>query len=305
MPTDTTQKPSASRWGSSRSSDWAPARAAGTEGLETRAEAWLVSGVQAGLRAPVLLVAKLLWCGLFAVLLLLAIAGTGLWWPETATVARYDALVVFAVAVQAVFLVTRLETPREGAVILAFHMLGTGLELYKTGLGAWVYPEPGVLKLATVPLFSGFMYAAVGSFLARAIRVFDLRFTRFPPLWAVVPLVALIYANFFTLHVMPDLRWGLVALTLLLFWNSHMVFRVDRRDRRMPLVVAALCMAVPLWVAETIGTLTGTWTYADHAPGAVAPPATLGSWYLLLYVSIMLVLAVNRQAVKRRRLKWT
>jgi uncharacterized membrane protein YoaT (DUF817 family) len=76
-----------------------------------------------------------------------------------------------------------------------------------------------------------------------------------------------------------------------------MIFRVDRRDRRMPLPFAALCLSVPLWLAETIGTLTGTWAYAGQAPGTPAPLATLGSWYLLLYVSFLMVLAVNRRAV--------
>lgn len=303
MPTDTTQKPSASNWGSSRSFD--RRRPVGPEGLERRAGRAIRRYVGGALRAPTLLVVKLIWAGLFPVLLLAAIVATGLWWPDAAGLARYDALVLYALGVQVVFLSIRLETWREAAVILVFHLLGTGLELYKTGHGAWVYPEPGALKLATVPLFSGFMYAAVGSFLARAIRVFHLRFEGFPPLWAVLPVVLAIYVNFFTLHVWADLRWALFAATVAVFWRTTMVFRVDNRDRRMPLACAALCLAVPLWVAETIGTVTGTWIYADHAPGAVAPYATLGSWYLLLYVSFMLVLGVNRRAVNGRAFRWT
>lgn len=273
--------------------------------MEARAELWLVGNLSGALRVPAILAAKLVWSGLFAVLLLAAIVATGLWWPDAAPMARYDALVIFALVVQGLFLAARLETRSEAAVILLFHLLGSAMEVYKTGLGAWVYPEPGVLKLATVPLFSGFMYAAVGSFLARAIRVFHLRFQGFPPIWAVLPLVVAIYLNFFTLHVLPDIRWLLFVLTAALFFRTRMVFRVDSRDRRMPLPVAALCLSVPLWLAETIGTLTGTWAYAGHDPGSVAPPATLGSWYLLLYVSFMLVLAVHRRTVERRELKWT
>jgi uncharacterized membrane protein YoaT (DUF817 family) len=33
-----------------------------------------------------------------------------------------------------------------------------------------------------VPLFTGFMYAAIGSYIARCWRLFDFRFTRHPPL---------------------------------------------------------------------------------------------------------------------------
>jgi len=38
------------------------------------------------------------------------------------------------------------------------------------------------LRIMGVPLFSGFMYACVGSYMARVWRIFDFRFDRFPPL---------------------------------------------------------------------------------------------------------------------------
>lgn len=42
-----------------------------------------------------------------------------------------------------------------------------------------------MLKVLEVPLFSGFMYAAVGSYTARMIRIFDMAFTPYPPVnWA-------------------------------------------------------------------------------------------------------------------------
>lgn len=243
-----------------------------------------------------MLVVKLVWAGLFAVLLLIALVATRAFWPDDPAIARYDALVVFALGVQIAFLLWRLETWNEVAVIFLFHVTGTAMELYKTSIGAWIYPEPGLLKLADVPLFSGFMYAAVGSFLIRALRVFSLRFRPFPPLWPTILLAVLIYANFFTRHHLPDIRLLLFAASVALFWRCQMIFMVNRRDRRMPLPLAALCLSVPLWIAETIGTLTGTWAYAGQAPGAIAPFQTLGSWYLLLYVSLLMVLGVRRGA---------
>ena len=51
----------------------------------------------------------------------------------------------------------------EAKVILAFHLVGTAMELFKTHMGSWEYPEPSLLRIGGVPLFSGFMYAAVGS----------------------------------------------------------------------------------------------------------------------------------------------
>lgn len=269
--------------------------------LEQRTGHWLRARLPAALRAPVLLVLKLVWAGLFSVLLLVGITVTSALWPEGARLARYDALVVYAVITQVLFLAFRLETWSEAAVILMFHITGTAMELYKTSIGAWIYPEPGILKIYSVPLFSGFMYAAVGSFLTRSIRVFALRFRPFPPVWAAVVLAVLIYVNFFTHHVTLDARILLFLGSLWLFWKTRMVFRVDWRDRQMPLPLAALCLSVPLWVAETIGTMTGTWAYDGHAPFTAAPFSTLGSWYLLLYVSFLMVLAVNRAAIMNTR----
>ena len=67
----------------------------------------------------------------------------------------------------------RLETWREARVILIFHVVGTVMELFKTSAGSWVYPEASLLHIGAVPLFSGFMYAAVGSYIARVWRIFD------------------------------------------------------------------------------------------------------------------------------------
>jgi len=52
--------------------------------------------------------------------------------------------------------------------------------LFKTSAGSWLYPEPSLLRIGGVPLFSGFMYAAVGSYIARVWRICDFRFTHYP-----------------------------------------------------------------------------------------------------------------------------
>jgi uncharacterized membrane protein YoaT (DUF817 family) len=47
-----------------------------------------------------------------------------------------------------------------------------------------VYPEPSLLRIGGVPLFSGFMYAAVGSYIARVWRICDYSLRTLPaPLW--------------------------------------------------------------------------------------------------------------------------
>ena len=67
-----------------------------------------------------------------------------------------------------------------------YHVVGTAMEYFKTGVGSWIYPEASLFRIGGVPLFSGFMYASIGSYIARVWRLFDFRFTRHPPLWTVV-----------------------------------------------------------------------------------------------------------------------
>lgn len=97
------------------------------------------------------------------------------------------------------------------------------MELFKVNAGSWSYPESGLFKTMGVPLFSGFMYASVGSYMARVIRIFDMRFTPYPPFWMTVVLALAIYANFFAHHFGPDMRIGLFAATVLLYGRTHLV----------------------------------------------------------------------------------
>jgi uncharacterized membrane protein YoaT (DUF817 family) len=83
--------------------------------------------------------------------------------------ARYDALFIGALLIQCLLLFLRLETWREAKVILVFHIIGTIMEIFKTQHGSWNYPEAGLIRIGNVPLFSGFMYASVGSYIARII----------------------------------------------------------------------------------------------------------------------------------------
>jgi hypothetical protein len=79
-----------------------------------------------------------------------------------------------------------------------------------------------------VPLFSGFMYAAVGSYIARIQRIFDIRVRHYPPLWTTWVLAAAIYVNFFAHHWLPDIRLGLFVLTAVLFGRGWFYFTPDR-----------------------------------------------------------------------------
>jgi uncharacterized membrane protein YoaT (DUF817 family) len=237
------------------------------------------------------------WACLFGGLMLAAILCTKAVWHPDWPVHRYDALFLFALATQALFLWRRLETWEEARVILLFHLTGTAMEWFKVSAGSWSYPEPALFKLFGVPLFSGFMYASVGSYMARVIRIFDMRFAPYPPLWTTFALAAAIYVNFFAHHFMPDLRWLLFAATIALYARTRVWFRVADHDRWMPLPVAAVLSSLALWIAENIGTTTGTWLYSGQT--RIVSLAKLGSWYLLLYVAFVTVTLVSRSALRQ------
>jgi uncharacterized membrane protein YoaT (DUF817 family) len=237
---------------------------------------------------------KQAWACLFAFLMLMLLIGTHLIWQPDWPLHRYDALFIAAVVIQIAFLMLKLESFDEAKVILIYHLVGTAMELFKTHVGSWSYPEPALIRIAGVPLFTGFMYAAVGSYMARAIRIFDMRFTNYPRfVWTALLAVA-IYVNFFTHHYTLDMRWLLFGWTLLLFGRVRIYFTVDRRSRWMPMIVAAVLTALFLWIAENVGTATGTWIYPGAAGWRPVSLQKLGSWYLLLMISFVLVTIVNR-----------
>ena len=230
------------------------------------------------------------WACLFGGLLLGLIMLSAVAWPAHAGVARYDALFVAALLLQAAMLAFRLEKPSEAVVIFLFHAVGTGMELFKTHMGSWTYPEENVLRLAGVPLFSGFMYAAVGSYITRVWRLFDFQFTRHPPLWALGLLALGIYVNFFAHHYLPDARPVLFAVTVLLFGRTWVHFKVWRVHRRMPLLLGFSLVALFIWMAENIGTFTAAWVYpSQKAAWHMVSVGKLGAWLLLMIISYTLV----------------
>lgn len=237
---------------------------------------------------------KQAWACLFGGAMLALLVLTHLFWPENIGVARYDVLVIAAIAIQALLLATKLERWEEALVILIFHVVGTIMEVFKTAQGSWIYPEESLLRIGGVPLFSGFMYACVGSYIARATRLFDLRYINYPPLWTTWALALLAYVNFFTHHYTIDIRLGLFAFSGLIFWRAWFVFTPDRTVRRMPMLVGLLLVAFFIWLAENLGTFAAAWVYPSQRDGwHIVPIDKLGAWYLLMLLSFVLVTLVH------------
>ena len=105
---------------------------------------------------------------------------------------------------------------------------------------------------------------------------------------------AAIYVNFFAHHWLPDMRLALFAALVLLFARTRVWFRVWRADRWMPLLLGWLLVALFIWLAENIATFSRAWLYPSQAGGwHLVSPAKLGAWYLLMYISFILVAAVH------------
>lgn len=274
--------------------------------LEQRIDAWAHRRTRAlaenagpwRLRALELVVftLKQAWACVFGASMLTLLVLARLLYPEGAPLARADALVIAALALQVLMLALRLETLREMGTIVLFHVVGTAMEVFKTHVGSWEYEAEGLLRIGAVPLYTGFMYAAVGSYMVRVMRLFDLRFTRYPPRWATALLAAAIYANFFTHHFLPDARWVLLVLVALLFGRCVMSFRNHRGGarHRMPVLAAFAGTAFFLWVAENVGTAAGAWIYPHQQAGWEPVPLTkMVAWLLLMMISVVLVTLVH------------
>lgn len=233
---------------------------------------------------------KQAWAALFGGLMLAGIIATK--YIDLPWLSRYDWLFVWAIAIQLFMLLFRLEKPHEVITILLFHLVGLGMELFKTspGINSWSYPGDAIFMVGGVPLFSGFMYAAVGSYIARSWRVMNLEFKPYPRRWLTVLLAAMIYINFFTHHYAYDIRLLLFAAVLALYGRTKVYFTVTRTRRNMPLILGFGLIALFIWIAENIGTYTSAWLYPGQE--IIWHPVSLqklGSWFLLMIISFIMV----------------
>lgn len=210
---------------------------------------------------------------------------------------RYDLLLLIALAIQAGMLWSGAESRDELKAITLFHLLGFALALFKTsaGIRSWSYPDFAYTKLWGVPLFAGFMYAAVGSYIIQAWRLLQLRIEHHPPYWMAALVAALIYANFFTHHVIADYRVQLACVALGLYARTTVVFVPLQRERRMPLLLAFALIGFFIWLGENLGTFFGLWRY-PHQLGAWATvhASKWGAWSLLVIMSFNLVVSLKQ-----------
>lgn len=217
---------------------------------------------------------------------------------------RYDFLFIAAIIIQVLMLIFKLETKDEAKTIFLFHIIGLCLELFKThpAIGSWSYPEMGYLKIAGVPLFSGFMYAAVGSYIAQAWKTLNLRLTNHPSYRASIILCFFIYLNFFTNHFIPDLRMFLFLAIVILYYRTYVHFTPRNTEYRMPIIVGFVLTGFFVWIAENIATLYGAWKYPGQIHvWEVVSFNKITSWFLLVIICFIVVAYLKHFKAMRKR----
>ncbi|MGS5403894.1 DUF817 family protein [Acinetobacter junii] len=233
---------------------------------------------------------------LFGLLLLIAFAVTApMGSQEYYGFFRYDYLLFYALSIQVCLIYLKLESWTEAKVIALFHIMAMGMEIFLThpAIASWQYPQPAVFKLLTVPLFAGFMYSAVGSFFARSLRLYKVSFDNLPRFANMLCLAVLSYLNFMTKFFIPDYRLVLFAWSIIIFWKTKLYFQLSDSRFKVPMLPILLLLAFLIWIAENISTFYKIWLYPSQVDAwHMVGWGKLGSWYLLLLLSLVLVLKI-------------
>lgn len=233
---------------------------------------------------------------LFGLLLLIAFAVTApMGSQEYYGFFRYDYLLFYALSIQVCLIYLKLESWAEAKVIALFHIMAMGMEIFLThpAIASWQYPQPAVFKLLTVPLFAGFMYSAVGSFFARSLRLYKVSFENLPRFSNMLCLAVLSYLNFMTKFFIPDYRLVLFAWSIIIFWKTKLYFQLSDSRFKVPMLPILLLLAFLIWIAENISTFYKIWLYPSQVDAwHMVGWGKLGSWYLLLLLSLVLVLKI-------------
>ena len=203
---------------------------------------------------------------------------------------RYDFMLIGCIAVQFALYKLKFETADEVLVICVFHLLGLLMELFKTHIGSWSYSEYAVTKVFGVPLYSGFMYASVASYMCQAWRRFDLRFHNWPGNRAARVIAVLIYLNFFTNHFILDVRYAIAIFIILYFRKAVVEFIIEGKAYRMPVILSFILIGFFIWLAENIATRLGAWKYAyQQHTWAIVDYQKISSWAFLVIVSYIII----------------
>lgn len=151
-------------------------------------------------------------------------------------------------------------------------------------------------KIFGVPLYSGFMYASVASYIYQAFSRLHVKVTDWPHPFLSIGISMCIYLNFFTHHWLYDVRWWLTCLLVVVFWKTSVSFQVGPSSFRMPLVVSFFLIGFFIWIAENVTTFLGAWQYPNQQHAwSIVHLGKISSWFLLVVISIVLVIEQRKQ----------
>jgi uncharacterized membrane protein YoaT (DUF817 family) len=231
---------------------------------------------------------------IFWILLIIWIAITNLYYPID-FISRNDFLFLYAICIQILLVLLKIETLKEVKIIFIFHFVATILEIFKTNMWSWEYIWDGFFMIQNVPLFTGFMYSAVWSYMMRVWRLFDFQFSHFPKLLSLNIFVLFVYINFFSHHYIYDFRYILLFVSLILFYKSIIYFKVNNKYLKMPLLIWFFLVWLFIWFAENIATFYSLWQYPNQENGwELVSFHKILAWYLLMLLSFCLVTLVQK-----------
>lgn len=212
-----------------------------------------------------------------------------------------DFMFISVILIQIILIASKYETRTECKVILLYHLLGFAMEAFKTHPSIWSrsYQYLGFFTLLNVPLYSGFMYSAIGSFLFQSIHRLKLRFTHFPSFSLAIPIVVLIYINFFSHHFVPDIRYLLFIAVVLVAYKTYCYFELQGEVYRMHALLSVFLASLCIWIAENIATFLWARVYPNQQLWRhLVSFHKIGSWFLLFILSTVIVTYVMRKEIE-------
>lgn len=216
-----------------------------------------------------------------------------------------DFMFISVVFIQIILITTQYESWKECKIILIYHILWFIMEAFKThpAIWSWHYQYMWFFTLLSVPLYSGFMYSAIGSFLFQAMHRLKLQFEYFPKFIIAIPIVSLIYINFFTHHFIYDIRYFLIFLIVIVTYKTYTYFTIEGIQYRMHTLLNLLLAACCIWVAENMATFLGVWLYPNQewswSPVSIHK---LLSRFLLFILSAVIVSYFMRDTIHYKKI---
>ena len=214
---------------------------------------------------------------------------------------RYDFILLCLVIIQTIFILLKQETKQELLVIFSFHFFGLFFEIFKVNQGVWSYPEDAIFKIFQVPVYSGFMYAAVATYVIHAWKNLKLQLLNWPQTKYVLVISSIIYLNFFTNHYIYDFRWVIIVAIIFLFKKTSFNFQVGEKVRNISASLSFLLISFFIWMAENISTLLKAWQYPHQSDAwSVVDIRIISSWFLLVIFVVTLTITLSQKYKEHR-----